>query len=71
MQSSGEFKCSKCNVDTSLAVGCHGYVQCCAPGAEWEEKHLLNMIGDSSLAIRCLQCHFATIPCKFMSEAGA
>ena len=44
---SGDFRCSNCNVDTSGMAGSDAYVQCCLPEGGWEEKHLLNIMGDT------------------------
>ena len=65
LSSSGAFQCSICGEDTSNMSGSFGYVHSETSDGTWEERHLLNMIGDSPVSLQCLRCNRATIPCKY------
>lgn len=65
LSSSGAFQCSVCGKDTSNMSGNFGYVHSETSDGTWEERHLLNMIGDSPVSLQCLRCNRATIPCKY------
>ena len=64
----GAFRCSICDADASSVPHCAGYVYCHRDDGEWEERHIMNMIGDQGQLLRCLRCHWASVPCKYFCQ---
>lgn len=64
-QREGWLRCGTCGKDTTRLPGNYGHVYSRDGDTGWEEKHIIDLLGDWPAEVRCLRCHFGTVRCKF------
>ncbi len=67
-ESRNDLRCTGCRQNVLGIPWAHGIAHTTDDGLRWEEKCVLDLLGDPAQAVRCHRCHFGTIQCKYYAH---
>lgn len=59
--------CCRCLIDLPYI---YGMVYVTDTGKDWEQRCLVDCVGDLPMAMPCFRCHYRTLPRRFYSAGG-